>query len=353
MIFSLLTSLVLSQALPTVSIKYRAPALIPESFAFSPSQSLFYVGSASMGTISTVSYDGTIKTVIPPVTGGNTIAGPFTAPTTGIGSLGVKIDKDGNIYYCLSEVSKLSFTTGIAEGAVSYVAKFDKNFNRIYLSQLPVQKANFCNDLAIQGDNVWITDTASNYLFKMKASDGTMTGIPIPGSMFLDGVDYKDDYVLASDIAGGKIFKIKNDVVTEVKGVKGGYDSIIFSEDRKTLLGVNNDFYALLTSDDDFESVKTVSNPIPRAGSNATSFIPLSATLGAISGAEGFNPNATDYQIDLVKLDTGSSSGSGSTGSGYVPGSTGGSDPYTNVVSSATGSTVFGGLMISILSSFL
>lgn len=153
------TAATLLAAVSATGITYTSPSQIPEGFTWSESLNKFIVGSASRGDISTVDKNGVFATIIPNI-------------VPNLATLGVKTDASGNIYVCISDLSKFS-GAGIDAGAISYVAKYTSGYVQTYLAKLPntTSTANFCNDLKILANGtVLATDSAANTVFSVSTA---------------------------------------------------------------------------------------------------------------------------------------------------------------------------------------
>jgi hypothetical protein len=250
---------------------------------------LFLVSSVFRGDISTVDPNGKVTVVIPPI-------------LAGYATLGVKTDSDGNIYVAISDPTKFT-SAGIAAGGLSYVAKYNKEYKQVYITQLPVRTSNFANDLKVLATGeVLVTDSASNTVFKLSAVGGVCTTlVVVTGAVIIDGIECMDDYLLVTDFVSGKLYRISvvgNATVNVVAGVNAPMDGIAF--DGQTLLGVNATHYQSITSSDKFVSAVVKAWQLPDPTSYGTSIVPYGKNMAAVSNVYGFNSSRTIYTIDLV-----------------------------------------------------
>jgi hypothetical protein len=284
-VIALLTSSLASAG----GITYISPGQTPEGITYSESLKMFLVGSGIRGDVSTVDINGKVTVIIPPI-------------VPGYGTLGVKTDSEGNIFVAISDIRKFT-SSGVTAGAISYVAKYTKDFKQAYLAQLPPMKANFANDLKIMASGeVLVTDSASNTVFKMSSSGSFSSFATITGALFIDGIEGSKDYYLVTDLGTGKLYKLSaSGNVSTVTGVSVGIDGISFA--GETLLGVNSTNYQVITSTDDFASAGVKSYALPDPKSYGTSIVSYGKNQAAISNVYGFNPNVTSYTIDLVPID--------------------------------------------------
>lgn len=155
---ALLTTTVVSAA----GITYTSPAQIPSALVWSNTLNKFIVGSTTRGDISTVDNDGVFKTIIPNI-------------VPSLGTFGVNTDAAGNIYACISDLSKFT-ATGISAGAVSYVTKYTPALNQTYLTKLP-NNTSWCNDLKVLSTGaVVISDTGASAVIYISAT-GVVTSV--------------------------------------------------------------------------------------------------------------------------------------------------------------------------------
>jgi hypothetical protein len=277
------------------NISYSAPGLLPEGFDYFEKKGVFYLGSLTQGTISSVSLDGEQKTVVPTI-------------IEGYGTSGIQINqKTGDVYACIVDFSMLSLATGapvIADGAKSFIAKLNKELEIVYVSQLPQKRANFCNDIKITRTGLIISDSASNFVFKVDGKGAVSDYLELSQASFLDGIEQtRSGTILVSDYLLGKLYRICGDsgVVSEVLNVTAGYDGIYLASDSK-LVAVSGGNYHVLTTVDDFKTVNEMTFALPGEGYTATAITPVGENQFAINNAYGFSVTQDIYTIDFVTI---------------------------------------------------
>ena len=73
-------------------------------------------------------------------------------------------------------------------GAKSFVRKNRvDNGKQVWITQLPEKTANWCNDIAVANDAIYLTDSASNWVFKADKNTGSISPVAHIDAVMIDG----------------------------------------------------------------------------------------------------------------------------------------------------------------------
>jgi sugar lactone lactonase YvrE len=242
----LLSVLAISLMAQAQKIVFEAPQVYPEGVAFDPHTKLFYVSSATTGTIGTV--DETGKYTV------------FYKDKTLRSSFGMKIDAERNrLWVCTGDdYSRHSNQATSRKKATLIVLDLGsgKKMATIDLSTL-YHGNHFTNDLAFdEGGNLFITDSYSPVIYKIDAK--YRASIFAQSDMFrsrdvgLNGIVYHPDgFLLVVNNSAGSILKVNfkdpdHPAKVEIKEFFPGADGLLLDKENNLILvqnkGVNKIF---------------------------------------------------------------------------------------------------------------
>ncbi|CAJ0715125.1 hypothetical protein LMG6871_01340 [Ralstonia edaphis] len=243
-------------------ITFHADEAYPESFAWSPRQKVFFVGSIHKGTLGTVSLTGTYK--------------PFASDSAMVASTGIKYDAKRNLVWAaLCDIGVATQSSPRTQGKQAAVIAFDastgKKKHAIDLTGVGSDGAHCANDLAFDpAGNVYVTDSNTPVVYVIDRHfkpRELVRNEAFTGEGFnLNGIVYHPDgYLLVGKHNTGDLFRITLGPKVEVRAVQlsakiPGADGIE-RVDRNTLVIAQNagqDRAIRVTSTDGWQSAEVV-----------------------------------------------------------------------------------------------
>lgn len=210
----------LSPVLENYSLKSKG--LYPEGIDFDKKNNRFVISSFNKGGLYTLSADG--KIFAPLITDANLIA-----------ALGVYTDETNDRIIAVSGdagASEKSGLKGSTAGQKGYVGIYDAKtgtlIKSIDLKPLVTSGGVFPNDIALdENGNIYITDSFSPVIYKIDKNYNasifvTNNTFSAPnGSFGLNGIVYKDGYLIVAHTQAAKLFKItvSNGSISEITGL--------------------------------------------------------------------------------------------------------------------------------------
>ena len=244
---------------PTARIEFSAPDSYPEGIAYDSIANKYYVSSARLGTIGSVTKAGAYTAV-------------YTDPSLK-SSYGLKLHPDGkSLYACIGDANYSKFTSPDTRKKMARLISIDpvsgKKLQDIDLSGL-VPGEHFPNDLIFDSSsNVYITDSFANVIYKVapdgKASVFADSPLFKTKGIGLNGIVYHPDgYLLVCSSGTGAIYKVNINNPAQVQKVSVDQffvnaDGLLLTATKKLVLVQNggSDKIYELTSEDGWASAK-------------------------------------------------------------------------------------------------
>lgn len=185
-----------AQSSDVTRIELPGEALFPEGIAYDAATGIFYVGSASQGTILQGDLDSGEVTTL--VSGGE--RAPFT-------TLGLKVDGQQRLW--------------VAGGSGGEIYAYDvETGEEVVTLTTPVAESSFLNDLVVSAaGDVYVTDSSRPVLFKVaSAAEGIESWLDFRGTAFAytDGTNANgiaitpdDKYLLVVQMDAGRLYRIE------------------------------------------------------------------------------------------------------------------------------------------------
>lgn len=243
----------------TQKIKFTSPLLYPEGTSWCKNGNVFYVSSATTGTIGKVTFEGKYE--------------PVYIDSSLKSSFGMKVDeKNQLLWVCAGDPNYSRFSDSSTYQKMARVIAIDLQTKKIKtgidLSNL-YEGRHFANDLAMDDrGNIFVTDSYSPVIYKIDA--GGKASVFAENELFrgidigLNGIVYhKNGFLLAVNNANGCVLKVDiNDPhkaeIVKTKNLFPGADGIVLDADGNLILaqnkGVNKIFR--LTSTDNWNSAE-------------------------------------------------------------------------------------------------
>lgn len=200
----------------------NAKGLYPESVDFDTKNNHFIISSFNKGAVYTMNADG--KNLTSFITDSNLIA-----------ALGVFTDEANDRIIVVSGdagVSEKSAPNGSSAGSKAYLGVYNSKtgtlIKGIDLKALNSSGPVFPNDIAVDEDsNIYITDSFSPNIYKVDKNynksifiSDNLFSAP-SGTFGLNGIVYKDGYLIVAHTQASKLFKIKmsDNSISDVSGI--------------------------------------------------------------------------------------------------------------------------------------
>jgi sugar lactone lactonase YvrE len=238
---------------PTPRIEFEALESYPEGIAFDQPSNLYYVSSARLGNIGTVSPQGNYKIL--------------HADSTLKSTYGLKVHADGRrLFACVSDANYSKFTNPATRMKMARLISVDiktgKRLSDVDLSTL-IPGKHFANDLAFDGDgNAYVTDSYAGAVYKI-APDGKASvfskhelfrteGVGINGIVY-----HSTGFLIVDNSAKGQLYKIDLKDGQKVQKINVdqyflGADGLILNDNNLLTVVVNggtNKIFQLVTTD--------------------------------------------------------------------------------------------------------
>jgi len=291
------------QAPDVISVK--VPALYPEGVDYDAKGKRFFISSLHEGTVGQVADDGSYK--------------PFVTDSKMVSAIGLRVDAARNrLLVCNSDPGVSLHTKKETQAKLAGLGIYDlssgKLIKYIDLAALSKGGGHFCNDIAIDDSgNIYATDSFSPIIYKIDT--GNNPSILLEDKRFagdgfnLNGLVYKDGYLVVAKDNEGVLFKVPVDKPKDYKEVKidqklVGADGLLWGQDGSLIVIANADTNKIfkLTSTDNWESAK-VANSVDTGDVFATTgtlrdgkVYVMEARLNVL-----FNPKTTK-QVDVFNI---------------------------------------------------
>jgi sugar lactone lactonase YvrE len=250
------------QQVPDV-VSVKVPALYPEGVDYDAKGKRFFISSLHEGTVGQVTDDGSYK--------------PFITDSKLVSAIGLRVDAARNrLLVCNSDPGVSVHTKKETQGKLAGLGIYDlssgKLIKYIDLAALSTGGGHFCNDIAIDdAGNIYATDSFSPIIYKIDAENNPSILLEdkrFVGKGFnLNGIVYKDGYLVVAKDNDGELFKVPVDKpksFTEVKIDQKlvGADGLLWGPDGSLIVIANADTNKIfkLTSADNWESAKVVNS---------------------------------------------------------------------------------------------
>jgi len=247
-----------SQKAPDV-ISFKVPALYPEGVDYDAKGKRFFVSSLHEGTVGQVMDDGTYK--------------PFIKDSHMVSAIGLRVDPARNrLLVCNSDPGVSVHTNKATQGKLAGLGIFDltsgKLIKYIDLAALSKGGGHFCNDIAVDdAGNIYATDSFSPIVYKIDTDNKASILLEdkhFEGKGFnLNGLVYKDGYLIVAKSSDGALFKVLVDKPKSFKEVKidkklVGADGLLWGKDGSLIVITHPDTTTIfkLSSSDNWNSAK-------------------------------------------------------------------------------------------------
>ena len=184
-------------------IEFKAPTVYPEGVAYNSKTSEFFVSSMRHGTVGAFKADGHYR--------------EFAKDPLLVSSVGMHADPArGRLLVCVSDPGVSLKTSPKTQKKIARLLAFDlktgKRDKAVDLDPL-VDGQHFCNDMAIDdAGNVYVTDSFSPAIYRVdpafKASVFVKSDSFKGEGFNLNGIVYKDGYLLVDKSSDGSVWKI-------------------------------------------------------------------------------------------------------------------------------------------------
>lgn len=270
------------------TITINVPSLMPEGIEYDAARGQFLLGSISQSSVSVVSDDGTLTTLL---------QDPKLHSI-----IGLQIDAERNrILFGSTDQAKVG-QLGI------YDLTTGAEIHLVDLAALtPDAAGHFPNDIAIDKDgNAYVADSAAGVFYKVDVDGNAsifLQDSSFVGQFVLNGIDYNPNGYLVA-VRGTDLIKIPLDnpqsfSVVKVNGDVQGGDGIIFSDAKTLVAAVGNPKHVVqLTSEDDFATATITGDYVPASGSVTT--VAIRDGVPYTTDAQFSKADATSYFIQKV-----------------------------------------------------
>ena len=285
-------------------ISFKAPALYPEGVDWDAKTKKFFVSSLHEGTVGTVTDNGTYK--------------PFISDSNMVSAIGLRIDSARNrLLVCNSDPGVSVHTRKENQGKLAGLGIFDLTSGKLikYINFTALSKGggHFCNDIAIDGaGNIYATDSFSPIIYKVDSKDNPsilLENEKFEGKGFnLNGIVYKDGYLIVAKSSDGTLFKVPVDDPKAFKAVKidqklVGADGLLWGPDGSLIVITHPDSTNIfkLTSSDNWDSAKAV-NSVGNGDAFTTTGVLRDGKVYALEAHLNvlFNPKAPKQQDEFA-----------------------------------------------------
>jgi DNA-binding beta-propeller fold protein YncE len=286
-------------------ISFKAPAVYPEGIDYDAKGKRFIVSSMHEGTVGQVTDDGTYK--------------PFISDSRLVSSVGLRVDAARNrLLVCNSDPGASIHTKKENQGKFAGLAIYNLSTGELikYIDLAALSKGggHFCNDIAVDGDgNIYATDSFSPIIYKIDTKDNASILLEdkrFVGKGFnLNGLVYKDGYLVVAKDNDGSLFKVPVDKpksFTEVKIDQKlvGADGLLWGPDGSLVViaNANTNKIFKLTSTDSWDSAK-VANSVETGDVFATTGVLRDGKVYAMEARLNvlFNPKTTKH-VDVFTI---------------------------------------------------
>ena len=249
------------QAPDVISVK--VPALYPEGVDYDAKGKRFFISSLREGAVGQVTDDGSYK--------------PVMTDSKMVSAIGLRVDAARNrLLVCNSDPGVSVHTSKATQAKLAGLAIYDLSSGKLtkYIDLAALSKGggHFCNDIAVDdAGNIYATDSFSPIIYKIDTNDNPSILLEdkrFTGEGFnLNGIVYKDGYLIVAKDNDGYLFKVPVDKPKDYKEVKidqklVGADGLLWGPDGSLIVIANADTNKIfkLTSTDSWESAKVVNS---------------------------------------------------------------------------------------------
>jgi DNA-binding beta-propeller fold protein YncE len=244
-------------------VSFKVPALYPEGVDYDAKGKRFVVSSLHEGTVGQVTDDGTYK--------------PLISDSHFVSAIGLRIDAPRNrLLVCNSDPGVSVHTKKESQGKLAGLGIFNLSTGELikYIDLAALSKGggHFCNDIAVDDSgNIYATDSFSPIIYKIDTKDNASILLEdkrFAGQGFnLNGLVYKDGYLVVAKSNDGALFKVPVDNPKSFKEVKidqklVGADGLLWGQDGSLIVITHPDTTKIfkLASSDNWDSAKVVNS---------------------------------------------------------------------------------------------
>lgn len=235
-------------------IRFTSPGLYPEGLEYDTTRNSFLVTSMREGTVGAVTREGKYTEII--------------RDPRFISAVGIRVDAvRDRVLVCNSDPGAGKATTPATQGKLAALGVFRLSTGEalayVDLARLGGEGGHFCNDIAIDpAGNAYVTDSFSPIIYRVdnrnRASvllnDKRFTG----ESFNLNGIVYKDNYLIVAKMNEGVLFKVplnkpKDYVQIKLAEPITGVDGLLWGPGGSLIAianGKTNKVFKLITTDD-------------------------------------------------------------------------------------------------------
>jgi len=277
---------------PTTRLEFEAPDTYPEGVAYDKAANVFYVSSATTGTIGKVSRDGKYTALYTD----NSLKSTY----------GLKVSPDGKkLYAAAGDANYSKFSTPETKKKMARLLIIDvktgKKLSDIDLSKL-IPGEHFPNDIAFDTKgNAYVTDSFANAVYKIdaagKASVFAQSDLFKTAGVGLNGIVFNPaGFFIVNSSGKGELFKVDatGKSVTKIKIDQffPGADGMLLNDNNTITLvqnGGSNKIFKIKTTDN-----WATAKPVESTSSEARFAYPSTA---AMAGTEIWIMNANFSEI--------------------------------------------------------